>query len=90
MSARTLIATIELDPAQPAATLGEVLELVRSTYADEGYDSVSLELASEGVYRVIAGTEPALCDVCNGVLEGGELLFGTCGHCGGRSLNPNR
>lgn len=30
------------------------------------------------------------CAVCGGDLIGAELSHGTCGHCGGRSLDPRR
>ncbi len=30
------------------------------------------------------------CAVCGGAMIGDEIAHGTCGHCGGRSLNPNR
>ena len=29
------------------------------------------------------------CATCGGPLIGGELAFGTCGHCGGRHLKPS-
>lgn len=32
----------------------------------------------------------ANCPLCGGELIGSEVDQGTCGHCGGRSLNPNR
>lgn len=35
-------------------------------------------------------TTPDTCRVCSGELIGAELAYGTCGHCGGRSLDPNR
>lgn len=30
------------------------------------------------------------CGLCGGDLIGTEVDHGTCGHCGGRSLDPNR
>lgn len=30
------------------------------------------------------------CLVCNGELVGSERAYGTCGHCGGRSLKGTR
>lgn len=30
------------------------------------------------------------CFVCNGALIGSERAYGTCGHCGGRSLKGTR
>ena len=30
------------------------------------------------------------CRVCSGVLIGTEKQYGTCGHCGGRSVRPKR
>ena len=29
------------------------------------------------------------CSQCGGTLIGGELAFGSCGHCGGRHLKPS-
>lgn len=37
-----------------------------------------------------APTTTQHCATCGGELIGAETGFGTCGHCGGRSLNPNR
>lgn len=39
-------------------------------------------------HLVTKGLEGRRCDVCRGELIGTELAFGTCGHCGGRSINP--
>lgn len=39
-------------------------------------------------HLVTKGLEGRRCDVCRGKLIGKELAYGTCGHCGGRSINP--
>ncbi len=36
--------------------------------------------------ELVPGTRP--CATCGGDLIGLERAFGTCGHCGGRSLKP--
>lgn len=33
-------------------------------------------------------TTTETCSKCGGVLIGAEPKFGTCGHCGGRSIRP--
>ena len=30
---------------------------------------------------------PPKCAACTGLLVGDEIRFGTCGHCGGRSIS---
>ena len=31
---------------------------------------------------------PPKCAVCDGLLVGSEVRWGSCGHCGGRSIFP--
>lgn len=42
------------------------------------------------VHLATQGLRSSKCSTCNGRLIGREIAFGTCGHCGGRSITPTR
>lgn len=40
------------------------------------------------IHLVTQALENRRCEVCRGRLIGREIAHDTCGHCGGRSINP--
>jgi hypothetical protein len=85
--AEQLQATAEGAHAIRAAEDVTVHDAIRRAGASNGLTPDQSELFAALVDE--AGTLDR-CANCRGPLIGTEIRFGTCGHCGGRSLNPRR
>lgn len=82
-----LKATAEGAHAIRAAEDVTVHDAIRRAGATNGLTPNQSELFADLVAE--AGTLDQ-CATCKGELGATEIAFGTCGHCGGRSLDPNR
>lgn len=76
----------------------EPFPVFRTCYGGRSYYFLNYADAAKSGGRVVGLTwtdyaaetgRPVDCAVCGGRLVGSELLWGSCGHCGGRSRRPD-
>jgi hypothetical protein len=65
-------------------------EIVANTMAGLELDPAGADHRLLIAHLVTQGLKARRCDVCRGGLVGREIGFGTCGHCGGRSIHPTQ
>lgn len=88
---RRQIATIPIDGDPDTGTLQDI----ETIYTMGGWQNVGAVAqpvnasADIMVWEAKVFADERHCDQCGGTLIGSEVAWGTCGHCGRRSLTPN-